>query len=250
MCTSTANHTELSSRRRASRRAWPCDGACAHRPRTALDQSSVRDTVRLQERARIARELHDGVSQTLYAIALAASRALTILERAPTNEVEPSLHDVLTLANAGQSELRALLTDLQVHLLAPDGLTAGLTNLAASTRRRQSCLDIGLSLAEEPELPATTREELMLIAREALRNVERHSGASHVDIVLIADSNEIVLQITDHGRGFDSTMSRPGHFGLQSMRERAASCGGRLDISSTPGAGTQLCVRVPRAVAD
>jgi len=246
--TTAANTTNHTRRRRPTlRRATSRDGARAHLPITGVDQGSgAVDAARLQERARIARELHDSVAQTLYGISLAASCALACLERAPASSVEPSLHEVLALANTGQSELRALLTNIRFDLLPSGGLTAGLTNLAETVRRHQSCLDIHLSLDDDPGLPANTREELVLIAREALRNVERHSAANRVDITLVANPHEMVLQITDDGRGFDTTSTRPGHFGLRSMHERAASFGGRLEFISAAGGGTQVVVRVPR----
>src|SRR5262249_51660604 len=151
------------------------------------------------------RDLHDSVSQTLYAIGLAASRALDSLEYAPPNEVEPSLQDILALANTGQSELRALLTDIRFDPLARGSFTAGLTNLVASFRANHRSLDVRLSLADEPDLPGGTQEELVQIAREALRNVERHSGASCVEITLVARGHELVFHISDDGRGFDAT---------------------------------------------
>ena len=118
--------------------------------------------------------------------------------------------------------------------------------VGAQLRMRHD-LDIRLSLADEPEVPAATKEALVLISREALHNVARHGGAERVDIVLEADAESVVLLITDNGRGFDPSTKRPGHFGLQSMRERAAAVGGVLALVSAEGVGTQVRVIVPRA---
>ena len=114
--------------------------------------------------------------------------------------------------------------------------------------RTQTGLDIRLSLADEPDAPATIKEALILISREALHNVVKHAGADRVEIGLDVDAGQMLLLIADDGRGFDPTLSRPGHFGMQSMRERAAVFGGTLELVSTQGVGTQICVRVPLEV--
>ena len=199
----------------------------------------------LQERARIARELHDSVSQTLYAITLTAARALHHVNYSDAQQLQQSLTDVLGLATTGQSELRALLADMRSDQLISSGLTASLTRLAADVRARDA-QDIRLSLGDEPEVPAATKEALLLISREALHNVVNHSAAERVDIVLQAEAEHLVLLITDNGRGFDPAVQRPGHFGLLSMRERATAVGGTLTLVSRAGIGTQVEVRVPR----
>jgi len=200
----------------------------------------------LAERARIARELHDSVSQTLYAITLGASRAGNLLQQSEGTEVKRIIDDLLQLANAGQSELRALLTDIRSDRLTSGGLTAALENLTADARARNN-VDIRLSLADEPEVPAATKEALVMIVREALRNTVRHSAACRVDIVLERDGEHLMLLITDDGRGFDPARPRPGHFGLQSMRERATAVGGTFALISAVGLGTQLQVSIPCA---
>ena len=129
--------------------------------------------------------------------------------------------------------------------LTSRGLTAALANLAADVRRRHG-LDIRLSFADEPDVPATTKDGLVLISREALHNVVKHARADRVDIVLDVLAGETVLLITDDGHGFDAAMPRPGHFGLKSMRERAATVGGTLELVSVLGGGTQIrtCITV------
>jgi signal transduction histidine kinase len=182
----------------------------------------------------------------LYAITLTASRARKLLDRDDANEAQGIIDDLLQLANAGQSELRALLANIRSDQLMCGGLAAGLEHLAADVRARSS-LDIRLSLAAEPEVPAMLKETLVSISREALNNVVRHAGADRVDIVFAIRDTHIVLLITDDGRGFDNAASRPGHFGLQSMRERAAAVGGTLGVVSAEGTGTQIRVCIPRA---
>ena len=211
---------------------------------SAARASAAEDAVR-QERARIGRELHDSVSQTLYAIILAASRARSLSRRNQHAEIQHVIEDLLQLANDGQAELRALMTDMRPSQLTAEGLNAALTTLAVDVQKRHG-LDIRLSLGQEPDISADAMQQLATIGREALHNVVKHGGADHVDIALEYDVDRLALIITDDGQGFDPAAPRPGHFGLQSMRERAAAIGGMLEVLSSEGAGTQVRVRVPR----
>lgn len=209
-------------------------------------QVSAAEYAMLQERARIARDLHDSVSQTLYAITLSAARARRLLQDNEANKAQDILGDVLLLATAGQSELRALLSDIRTDLLPSAGLIGGLAHLAADVRTRNG-LDVRVSVADEPGLPVDMRQALVLICREALHNVVNHAGADRVDVVLEVLAEEVLLLIKDNGRGFDLAASRPGHFGLQSMRERATAVGGTLELISLRAVGTEVRVRIARA---
>jgi signal transduction histidine kinase len=157
------------------------------------------------------------------------------------------IDDVLQLANTAQSELRALLTDIRSNRLTSAGLVCALEHLAADARMRDSPagLDIRLSVSSEPDVPALIKDALRMIVREALHNIVRHSAAHRVDIVLEHGGGQLMLLIKDDGRGFDPSPPRPGHFGLQSMRERAAAVGGMLALVSAVGTGTQLRVWIP-----
>jgi len=198
----------------------------------------------LQERARIARELHDSVSQTLYVITLGAVRARGLLEHSGNAELQRIVDDLLQLANEGQSELRALLSDIRSSRSASGGLRAALVNLSADVRRRHG-LDVRLFLAAEPAVPATTQEALVTIAREALLNVTKHAHATRAEMELKPETGHLVISITDNGLGFDQAVLRPGHFGLQSMRERATALGGTISLVSVVGRGTQVRVTIP-----
>ena len=198
----------------------------------------------LQERARIARELHDSVSQTLYAITLGAVRARSLLKHDENAEVQRIVDDLLQLANEGQSELRALLSDIRSSRCTSGRLRAALENLAADVRSRHG-LDIRLLVGSEPEVPAATAEALVLIAREALLNVTKHAHATRAEMELKPEAGHLAISITDDGLGFDQAEPRPGHFGLQSMRERAAAVGGTLSLVSGVGRGTQVRMTIP-----
>src|SRR3981189_962780 len=200
-----------------------------------------------QERSRVASDLHDTVAQTLYGISLSAARVLALLERSETAQVHSVIEDLLHLANDGQTELRTLLHDLRSDQPLPlqGGLTGALASLATGLESRTGS-QVRLSLADEPDLANATKATLFRIAREALHNSEKHARATHVDLVLEAGPTEVTLQIVDNGRGFDPSESRPGHYGLQLMREHAMALGGALDLVSAPGRGTQVRIRVVR----
>jgi signal transduction histidine kinase len=154
----------------------------------------------------------------------------------------------LLLANTGQSELRAVITDIRTNRLTPAGLVSALEQLATDVGSRNG-LDIRLALDEEPALSSEKKEALVVIVREALHNVVRHSDAHRVDIVLELGGEGLMLLVKDDGHGFDPSRTRPGHFGLQSMRERAAGVGGTLTLDSVVRAGTQLRVTIPLPVS-
>jgi signal transduction histidine kinase len=193
----------------------------------------------VQERARIARDLHDSVSQTLYAIILKSMQARSLRDHNKSAGVQRIVDEILELAHAGQLELRGVLANLRSEWSKSGGLARGLETLSAEMRRR-SDIDIRLRLEGDPEIPVTAQEALVSISREALNNVIKHSGADEVDVILKVDAHEMILSITDNGRGFDPAIGHPGHFGVHSMRERAAVVGASLDLLSTPGMGAQV----------
>jgi signal transduction histidine kinase len=200
------------------------------------------------ERLRIARELHDSVAQTLYGITLSASRVLTLLERSDTEHVHTIVSDMLRLANDSQTELRALVHELrsgESNQLEGGGLTGALASQATAVEALGSC-QVRLSLADEPDIAPSMKAALARIAQEALRNIAKHAQATHVDLALEIGPSEMMLLVTDDGRGFDPYASHPGHFGLQLMREQAMAVGAALEFVSAPGRGTQIRVRVRR----
>jgi signal transduction histidine kinase len=207
--------------------------------------AAIRNSVD-DERARVARDLHDTVAQTLYSITLGASRVLTLIERSETSHLQNIVEDVLHQANAGQTELRALLHDLRSSELyqLQGGLTGSLASLATSLEAR-SLGRIRLSLAEEPDIAPAIKTTLVRIAREALHNIAKHARATHVDLVLEVGRAEVVLQVADDGRGFDPSASHPSHFGLQLMHEHARAIRGTISVESQIGMGTIVTVRVP-----
>ncbi|HEY7063384.1 MAG TPA: GAF domain-containing protein [Chloroflexota bacterium] len=199
----------------------------------------------LDERQRLSRELHDSVSQVLYRIALNASTAEAVREAAP--ERLPTLHaEVLALAEAGLAEMRALIFELRPESLEREGLVAALEKQTAAVRARHGRV-VQATLPEEPDVPLPVKDALYRIAQEALQNTTKHARPRAVQVALEVGAEELVLCVSDDGKGFDPTEAFPGHLGLHSMRERATAVGAALEVESAPGVGTRIVARVPVA---
>jgi PAS domain S-box-containing protein len=203
----------------------------------------AQSTAALEERQRLARELHDSVSQALYGITLGSDAALTMLERDPARVAGP-LEYVRSLAEAGLAEMRALIFELRPESLENEGLVVALEKQAAALRARHE-IEVRATLCDEPDVPLWVKEALYRIAQEALHNTVKHARAENVEVKLECDTEGIVLEIDDDGTGFDPSSTFPGHLGLKSMRERAERLGGRFEIESGLGKGTRIRASVP-----
>ncbi len=202
----------------------------------------AQELVSLQERQRLARELHDSVSQALYAIGLGAHTAREAIA-SDSEQALASIDYVLALAEAGLAEMRALIFELRPESLEIEGLVAALTKQVAVLRTRYK-LNVEADLGEEPDLSIEMKHALYRIAQEALHNIVRHARASTVVLRLARQANEIVLEVRDDGKGFDPAGLFPGHLGLRSMHERVSKMSGTLTIESVPGQGTCVGVRM------
>ena len=197
----------------------------------------------LEERQRLARELHDSVSQVLYSIGLGARSARAALERNPA-QIAEALEYVNRLAEAGQVEMRALIFELRPESLSAEGLVAALEKQAAVLEARYQ-LAVRMELCPEPEIPLEVKEALYRVSQEAVHNVVKHARASQVALRLDCAGGRTCLEVADNGQGFDPAAEYPGHLGLRSMRERAARAGGQLEIESAPGRGTVVRLSIP-----
>lgn len=197
----------------------------------------------LEERQRLARELHDSVSQALYGIALGARSARSQLTTNP-QRVGERLDYVLKLAETSITEMRALIFELRPEKLATEGLVTALNKQTAALQARHP-VEVETFLPDEPDLSLMAKEALYRIAQEALHNIFKHARATRVSLVLKLEEKRAVLEISDDGVGFAPDAHFPGHLGLASMRERAELMGGGLDIRSAPGQGTLLRATLP-----
>jgi PAS domain S-box-containing protein len=206
--------------------------------------SEARGKAALEERQRLARELHDSVSQALYGIALGARTARKLVDQNPQLVADP-LEYVLSLADAGLAEMRALIFELRPESLESEGLVAALEKQAAALRARHE-IEVEVALCEEPEASLEVKEAIYRIAQEALHNTVRHARANNVTIKMVCEGGRILkLEVSDDGVGFETGGEFPGHLGLRSMRERAQRLGGTLTVESSPGAGTAVRVLIP-----
>ncbi|TMD99741.1 MAG: hypothetical protein E6I76_01740 [Chloroflexi bacterium] len=214
----------------------------------AIAQFTARARAVEEERERLARELHDSVTQAIYGVVLGTRTTLTMLrsDRDP-GVAAAALEEVAAMAETALSEMRELLVELHPRSLLDEGLVGALRRLAAAAASRYRGVEIDCALGAEPDLPAATREALYRIAQEALRNALRHARPGRVAVSLRPAAGGLILEVCDDGAGFDPTAACPGHLGLVSMRERAARIGGRLELVSAAGRGTTVRVSLARS---
>jgi signal transduction histidine kinase len=198
----------------------------------------------VEERNRVARELHDSVTQNLFGVVLAAEAAATLLDRDPP-EARVQLARVQELAQAGMEELRSLIFELRPAALADEGLAATLRKHLAVLRRVHH-QDIALKVAGAPRPGGANDGDVFRIAQEAVHNAVRHAEADHIRVGLDGRNGHLVLTVDDDGVGFDpdEAAMRARRLGLTSMEERAKALGGVLTIDSRPGAGTKVRLEV------
>jgi PAS domain S-box-containing protein len=209
----------------------------------------ARSLAALQERQKLARELHDSVSQALYGISLGTHTALRLLERQalPETQAVPfrqALEYNMSLVQTALAEMRSLIFELRPESLEVEGLLPVLKRRAGALGARHD-VDVQATLEAEPPLSLAAKEVLYRVAQEALHNVAKHAEASHVTVSLTQENGYVMLEIRDDGSGFNVQDRFPGHLGLQSMRERVQEADGRFSVESAPGQGTTVSVWLP-----
>jgi PAS domain S-box-containing protein len=194
----------------------------------------------LQERQRLARELHDSVSQALYGIVLGMRSARVLLLRDP-EALKELLDHLGEQAETGLTEMRTLIFELRPETLEREGLVMALRKQAEFMQTHYGLI-LEMEMGEEPQQPFIAKEALYRIAQEALHNIVKHASTNLATLHLHENQENarLVLEISDKGTGFNPEQSFPGHLGLQSMRERLERLGGTLNIISAPGQGTQI----------
>ena len=221
--------------------------------RARLSSEQTRSAARLatiEERNRLAREIHDTLAQGLAAIALQLETADALVESRP-QRAEEAIRRALSLAHSNLEEARRSVMDLRAAPLQDRTLPEALAVLA-----RQGCDESAAVVhysysppTDFPALPARLEAGMYRIAQEALANACKHAHAQHIQVKLTLDDQSLSLLVQDDGRGFDPDQVtagvRGGHFGLASMNERVKLLGGTICIESEPGAGTCIVVCVP-----
>jgi PAS domain S-box-containing protein len=200
------------------------------------------DSAVLEERARLARDLHDAVTQTLFSASLLADTTPRIWDKDQTI-ARQNLIQLSRLLRGALAEMRILLYELRTE--AVEGQTLGqLLGPLAEAARARARAEVDLQIEEDRPLPKDVTLALHRIAQESLNNVAKHAEATIVNVYL-KSGPEVVLRISDNGRGFDPGHIPPGHMGIGIMRERAREIGAVLEIESQRGRGTQVVVTWP-----
>lgn len=199
----------------------------------------------IEERQRLARDLHDAVSQQLFAITMMSEAALRQLD-IDSEVAKTQLRDVADSALKAQTEMRALLLHLRPVHLSGEPLTVGIQKLISELEQK-TALDFVVNIDDEMALSETTEEHVFRIIQESLSNTLRHAAASKVKLEITVRSNELFVHISDNGKGFhvETDTNRKTSYGLKTMKERCEELGGTFTIRSIQGEGTYIDMRIP-----
>lgn len=204
----------------------------------------VKQAAVVDERQRLARELHDAVSQQLFAISMTMAAIKRTIQQDP-EKASKQLILVEEMAAAAQSEMRALLLHLRPAHLEGKALKQGMEDLLEELQEKHT-LRFRWTLEEIPSLPKGIEDHLFRILQEGLSNTLRHSRAQQVEVKMAVIQNNLRLKVTDDGIGFDIGEDlKSSSYGMTLMKERVAEIGGVLNVSSAPGQGTMIEVIVP-----
>lgn len=219
--------------------------AAVAKRRYLVEDDSEAQAVR-SERERIARELHDGALQSLYALGLGLESAVCLAEGVPPS-VRDQTREILNALQAAMSDIRRHVMDLK-----SSGASAPLhERLADIVAKMQQATDAVVELRATPvatsECGATEADHICQIVREALSNALRHGKPEHVTVDMVRAGGSIQLTVGDDGGGFVPPTQAAGsaHHGLENMRQRAEILGGTLDVHTTPGVGTTVSLQLP-----
>lgn len=212
-----------------------------------LGKAATVEEAVLEERRRLARDLHDTVSQQLFAIHMSASALPALVDKNPEHAGRV-MQQLIDMSKAAQRQMRGLIAQLRPLELQGRTLPEALDRWFPDYCRQngmQGTLDVRIS----GTLPAAMEHQLFLIIQEAMANVMKHSCADEVRLSLGETDTRVLLAIDDDGEGFSSEQVKAGSYGLTTMRERALQLGGDVEIASKPGAGTRIKVGLPKFAA-
>ncbi|TLS38876.1 HAMP domain-containing sensor histidine kinase [Pseudalkalibacillus caeni] len=197
----------------------------------------------IAERQRLARDLHDAVSQQLFALNMLSSAAIRLVDR-DVETAKEQIKEVAEIASKAQAEMRALLLHLRPIHLSDDTLCSGVTKLAEELAKKSGVTFIN-ELEEIPGLSKGIEENLFRVIQEGIGNALRHADATTIKIALYEKNDRVHLQIRDNGKGFDISNEKKGSYGLGTMQERCNEVGGEMTITSKENEGTFLDIRIP-----
>ncbi|MBM7601679.1 NarL family two-component system sensor histidine kinase LiaS [Virgibacillus halotolerans] len=199
----------------------------------------------MEERQRLARDLHDAVSQQLFALTMMSEAAVKQLEKDPETAKE-QMKDVAKAALQSQTEMRALLLHLRPVHLSGDSLPTGIHKLINELKQK-SQISFHVRVPDDLSLSETIEEHIFRIVQESLTNILRHAAATEVTVNLSKRETELFVHIRDNGKGFDIDhySDRKASYGLKTMRERSEELGGTFTVKSNVNEGTYIDIRIP-----
>ena len=198
-----------------------------------------------EERNRLARDLHDSVTQSIYSLTLLAEAGQRMIRSGRLSQAEDNQSRLGEIAQQALQEMRLLVYELRPQVLQTEGLIGAVEHRLEAVERRAG-INARMQIDMEIDLQQNLEEELFRISMEALNNALKHAKATEVDLSLQTDKENLILTIEDNGRGFDPALARShGGMGISSMTERVENIGGSLFIQSQIGGGTKISVSVP-----
>ena len=207
------------------------------------DQS--RELAVLQERTRLARDLHDSVTQSLYSLVLLTEGWRRLLSAGSGSQTEDYLGRIGEIAQQALCEMRLLIHELRPPMLEEEGFVGAVRKRLDAVEKRVG-IEARVVMDDLVELPASLEEGLYWITQEALNNALKHAGAKSEMVRICVEDEMVMLEIADDGQGFDLEAARDrGGMGLSSMEERVREMRGTLAIESAQGKGTTVKVQVP-----
>jgi signal transduction histidine kinase len=224
------------------------EAACRQSERAEREARSAAAEAQAAERSRLARELHDSVSQALFSMTMHARTAQIALARGAHPASGPlarAIDQLGDLTAGALAEMRALIFELRPGALAEEGLVAALVRQAAAISAREQIPITVDGPAERLPLTAPAEENSYRIVLEALHNAVKHAAATHAAVTVVPECPVVRITVADDGCGFDINAQCPGKLGLRTMAERADKIRGDLQVTTMPGAGTRIQLAVP-----
>jgi NarL family two-component system sensor histidine kinase LiaS len=198
----------------------------------------------LEERRKLAQELHDAVSQQLFAVSMSISALPRLLVQKP-EQAQKLLAQVEGLVNQAQQELKALILHLRPVTLDGQSLKAAVEQLLQDIQQRYPDMLLSCDLEQLEPLEEGIENQLFRIVQEGVSNMLRHAKATKFKLLMNVRDQRLLLLMEDNGQGFDLSKTNKSSVGLSSMNERVEQLGGRLDMITAPGHGTRIEIRVP-----
>ncbi|MFD1174251.1 sensor histidine kinase [Oceanobacillus picturae] len=199
----------------------------------------------IEERQRLARDLHDAVSQQLFALTMMSEAALKQLDKNPVI-AKKQMEEVAKSALQSQTEMRALLLHLRPVHLSGDSLSTGVSKLVEELKQKSNTR-FQLAIEEDLALTETIEDHVFRIIQEALSNILRHANATEVRLDIATRAKELFIHIRDNGKGFDVNhrVEKKASYGLKTMQERSEELGGTFVLRSDQDEGTHITIRIP-----